>query len=313
MLTLLKGESIQSMRQFFSDNGMESMILRTNLVVANSGLDKLLVKLIDDYDNEPITWIRGMIERSPEHRPSSEELAHWTIGTANASRFCCPSCMDEDEMSSQDESLPHRLRLSSTELERSESQTSTRDITDSLDELSTHTQTSGTVAQSTQNPNDGQSRRLSGAAEEKNKSGNKEKRNKSEEKSRRTYIKEGSEADSESDYRPRSSEMETTRHKIEEDIRKREEAAGAADRRAEAIREAARETERAALNGDLPPNWDAHAEYVGQYMQAARRKDVPDRQSQTRPRIADTVAAPSPYEIRYATPAHQYSDDDYTT
>lgn len=90
MFTLLKAESIQSIRQFFSDNGMKSTILRTNLVLANLWLDKLLVKLTDDYDNEPITWIRGMIERSPERRPSSEELAHWTIGTANASRFVVP-------------------------------------------------------------------------------------------------------------------------------------------------------------------------------------------------------------------------------
>jgi serine/threonine protein kinase len=135
MLTLLKGESIQSMRQFFSDNGMKSMVLRTNLVVANLWLDKLLVKHTDDYDNEPITWIRGKIERSPERRPSSEELAHWTIGTANASRFCCPSCMDEDEVSSQDELLPQQ----------------SRDITNGLGEFPTHPQTAGPIAQT--NPN----------------------------------------------------------------------------------------------------------------------------------------------------------------
>jgi hypothetical protein len=165
MLTLLKGESIPSMRQFFSDNGMKSMILRTNLVVANLWLDKLLAKHTDDYDNEPITWIRSMIERSPEHRPSSEELAHWTIGTANVSRFCCPSCMDEDEMSSQDESLPPQLRQSPMELERSDSETSTQDITNIVDEFSTRPHATGTIAQPTQNSNGRQSQGLSGRSE----------------------------------------------------------------------------------------------------------------------------------------------------
>ena len=158
------------------------------------------------------------------------------------------------------------------------------------------------------------------ATEEKKKSRNKEKRNKSEEKIRRTYA----ETDSDEDYRPRSSEKKTTRHKIEEDMRIREEAARmlerereraeaarAADRRAEAVREAARVTERAAIKGGLPPKWDAHAEYAGQYMQAARRKAVPDQFSHPgMPKRADTFTTPSPFEVRHATPTRQYSDED---
>jgi curved DNA-binding protein CbpA len=157
------------------------------------------------------------------------------------------------------------------------------------------------------------------ATEEKKKSRNKEKRNKSEEKIRRTYV----ETDSDEDYRPRSSEKRTARHKIEEEIRIREdaarmererehaEAARAADRRAEAVRKATRETERAAIKGGLPPKWDAHAEYAGQYMQAARRKAAPDQFSHPgMPKRADTFTAPAAYDIRYATPSRQYSDDD---
>jgi hypothetical protein len=95
----------------------------------------------------------------------SEQLAQWTIGTANASRFCCPSCMDEDEISSQDESLPQQLRQSSMELERSESETSSRDITNGLGEFSTHPHTTGTIAQSTQHSNGRQSQRLAERSE----------------------------------------------------------------------------------------------------------------------------------------------------
>jgi curved DNA-binding protein CbpA len=159
------------------------------------------------------------------------------------------------------------------------------------------------------------------ATEEKKKSRNKEKRNKSEEKIRRTYVED----DSDEDYRPRSSEKKTNRHKIEEDMRAREEAARFLDRereraeaaraesrRAEAVREAERETQRAAIKGGLPPKWDAHAEYAGQYMQAARRKAVPEQFSHPgMPKRADTfTAATAAYDVRYATPTRQFSDDD---
>jgi curved DNA-binding protein CbpA len=158
------------------------------------------------------------------------------------------------------------------------------------------------------------------ATEEKKKSRNKEKRNKSEEKIRRTYA----ETESDEDYRPRSSEKKTNRHKIEEDMRAREEAARflerdreraeaarAESRRQEAVREAARETERAAIKG-LPPKWDAHAEYAGKYMQASRRKAVPEQFAHPgMPKRADTfTAATAAYDVRYATPTRQFSDDD---
>jgi hypothetical protein len=175
--------------------------------------------------------------------------------------------MDEDEVSSQDESIPQQLRQSSMELKRTESEPSSRDITNGLDEFPTHPRT---IAQSTQ--------MLAGVTEEKNKPSNKVKRKKSEEEIRRAYV----EGDSEDEYLLRSLEKEISRYKIKEDIQIREEVARILEREREraaraAEREATRETKRAAIERDLPPKWDAHAEYAGQYMQAARRKAVPDQ------------------------------------
>lgn len=157
------------------------------------------------------------------------------------------------------------------------------------------------------------------ATEEKKKSRNKEKRNKSEEKIRRTFDAYVEDTDDE-DYRQRSSEKKANRHKIEEDIRAREDAARFLDRereraesrRAEAVREAQRKTEQATIKG-LPPKWDAHAEYAGQYMQASRRKAAPvDQFSHPgMPKRADTfTAATAAYNVRNVTPTQQYSDDD---
>jgi hypothetical protein len=161
MLTLLKGESIQSMRKFFSDSGMRSMIIRTDLVVSNSWLDHLLAKPSDDHDNMPITWIRRMIERRPSDRPSSEEIASWTIGTANASKFCCPLCMDEDEIHSQDELLPSQLEEAPMWPDTPATKASTtQDLIPNLDGLSSNGRILGVMATASPSPSSSNQRLL---------------------------------------------------------------------------------------------------------------------------------------------------------
>ena len=145
MLTLLKGETIQSLHQFFSDNGMKLMAIRTNLTVANTWLDQLLLKQGNDYDNTPVTWIRRMIEKHPDRRPGSEELAQWTIGTDNASRFCCPSCMDEDEVQSHDDPLSSDVDESSPSPEISEIESPSQELEPDMNQNSIPDDVGGTV------------------------------------------------------------------------------------------------------------------------------------------------------------------------
>ena len=136
---------------------------------------------------------------------------------------------------------------------------------------------------------------------EKKKRDDKAKKRGAEEKhsSRAAYVEE----DSSDDYRATRAKdkarQERERHRIEEEIKIRNEAA-----RAEATREAARKTETI-RQAPLTPKWDDHKEYAAQYMQAARRKAAPVTDDfHPRPiQRSETFAAPDmKYNIRYAAP-----------
>jgi curved DNA-binding protein CbpA len=143
---------------------------------------------------------------------------------------------------------------------------------------------------------------------EKKKRSDKEKKRGAEEKhsSRAAYMED----DFDDDYRPaRSNEKaRQERHRMEEEIRIRNE-------EARAEREAARKTETI-RQAPLTPKWDGHKEWAAQYMQASRRKApaaVEDFHPGPPPR-AETYGGPEmKYNIRYgAAPAAVYppSDDD---
>jgi hypothetical protein len=130
------------------------------------------------------------------------------------------------------------------------------------------------------------------------KSRDKEKRRGTEEKHTRTtaYVQD----DSDEYPPPRSSEKKSSRHKMEEEIRAHAEHAKRERERAErpAIKEA-----------PLAPKWDAHKDFAGKYMQAARRKGAPAEDDFVHPgppRRAETYTAA--YNVRHVAP--QFSDDD---
>jgi len=126
------------------------------------------------------------------------------------------------------------------------------------------------------------------------KSRDKEKRRGTEEKhTRTTYVQDESD-----DYPPpRSSEKKSSRHKSDEEMRAREE-------------HARRERERAAIKeAPLASKWDAHKDFAGKYMQAARRKVVTTEEEFVHPgplRRAETFTAT--YNVRHVDP--QLSDDE---
>lgn len=147
------------------------------------------------------------------------------------------------------------------------------------------------------------------AHSKKEKSRDKERKRGQEEKVRSRapggpYVED----DSEDDYRPppRSSEKKSNRHRMEEEIRMREEEA-----RAERERAATAEVPRI-REIPLGGNWDVHKEKAARYMQASRKKAIGgDDFVNPGLRRAETFApAGATYNVRYATPPAQYSDDE---
>ena len=151
---------------------------------------------------------------------------------------------------------------------------------------------------------------------EKKKRNDKEKKRGVEEKhsSRAAYVEEDSSDDHRAERDRAKERARQERHRMEEEIRTRNEAA-----RAEVAREAARKMETT-RHAPLASKWDDHKEYAAQYMQAARRKAAPTPAADAfRPRPiqrAETFAGPDlKYNIRYAVPpqasaAYPTSDDD---
>jgi len=139
----------------------------------------------------------------------------------------------------------------------------------------------------------------------KEKSRDKERRRGAEEKVRSRGAGAYVEDDSDDEYRnppPRSSDKKSSRHKMEEDIRMREEEARA------------RERAQVARPKEIPlhEKWDEHKDRAAKYMQAARRKvgaedDFPHPGIRRAESFNPTSAA---YNIRYPAPPGQYSEDD---
>jgi curved DNA-binding protein CbpA len=146
------------------------------------------------------------------------------------------------------------------------------------------------------------------AHSKKEKSRDKERRRGAEEKVRTRGVGAYVEDDSDDDYPPpppRSSDKKSSRHKMEEEIRMRNEEARARER---ATAEAPRIKEI-----PLHEKWDKHKDVAAKYMQAARRKvGAEDDFPHPGMRRAETFTpATAAYNIRYAAPpAAQYSDDD---
>jgi hypothetical protein len=138
----------------------------------------------------------------------------------------------------------------------------------------------------------------------KEKSRDKDRKRGTEEKVRsRVYVED----DTDDEFRspPFRSSDKKSRYKIDEENRMREEEARAARERVRAT-EIVRPKEI-----PLQEKWNKHKDRAAEYMQAARRKVVPeDDYVHPGMRRAETFNSTTPaYNVRYATPT-QYSDDD---
>jgi len=149
------------------------------------------------------------------------------------------------------------------------------------------------------------------AHREKKKSSDKDRRRGTEEKVRSrhtTYVDDdSSDDDAHRAAASRASAERKLRHRMEEDIRIREEAA-----HAEAAARHAQESQRP-REAPMTEKWNDHKDFAGAYMQAARRKVAVETDLPAHPgmRRAETFSPASSASYRqYPAAPAQYSDDD---
>ncbi|ORX98189.1 kinase-like domain-containing protein [Clohesyomyces aquaticus] len=101
MLSILKGETLSKKDQFFSENGNGGRNPRVNSQALHLWLSKL--KAYGYEDNQPIVWIRKMLEVGPKDRISSVNLLDEVLGYLDEDKhiydgLCCSD--QEAEVSS---------------------------------------------------------------------------------------------------------------------------------------------------------------------------------------------------------------------
>ena len=92
MMTVLRGQSIKYFRQYLLTQGTKHQYVYENAPATRSWFEVLRQRDGPDYDNEPLTWIKDMIERDPLNRPTAVALAKQVLESTSYTQFCCFSC-----------------------------------------------------------------------------------------------------------------------------------------------------------------------------------------------------------------------------
>ncbi|KAH0558594.1 hypothetical protein GP486_004751 [Trichoglossum hirsutum] len=97
MTTVLKGEKIIDMRTFFKDRNDHHRFYG-NIDEAKEWMG-MLQRLGADEDNEPLNWIKGMLDQKPESRPTALALLEDINSTDVPVLFCGPCCRQDEDSS----------------------------------------------------------------------------------------------------------------------------------------------------------------------------------------------------------------------
>lgn len=97
MTTVLRGETLGRMKEFFTSHGTNEDAIRTNQEAMELWCVKLHGRLNPAYDNEPLKWIKDMVKVEPEDRPSASQLIN---RIRHSEGDFCGTCCSEDKTGS---------------------------------------------------------------------------------------------------------------------------------------------------------------------------------------------------------------------
>ena len=103
MVTFLRGKSIAEMDTFLQNHGHRHTEIHLNLDAAISWCDQLQAYEPGlSFDNEPLSWIKNMINREQCCRPTAAAV-HQDIASFHDGMFCGRCCLDLESSSSADD------------------------------------------------------------------------------------------------------------------------------------------------------------------------------------------------------------------
>ena len=103
MVTFLRGKRIAEMDTFLQNNGARHTAIHLNLDAAMNWFEQLQVHgKGSPIDNEPLSWIKLMLNREHSNRPTAAAV-YQDIATFHDGMFCGRCCLDAESSSSADE------------------------------------------------------------------------------------------------------------------------------------------------------------------------------------------------------------------
>jgi serine/threonine protein kinase len=100
MITVLRGQTIQAMREYFSNHGTEEAFIRDNADATHGWMQLLYQNTGPSSDNEPLEWVRAMTRPVPRDRIGAAELVSRISEYRTEGSFiglCCTEIHDADE------------------------------------------------------------------------------------------------------------------------------------------------------------------------------------------------------------------------
>ncbi|KAL1853276.1 hypothetical protein Daus18300_011844 [Diaporthe australafricana] len=101
MTTKLLGRSIADLKRVISMNARrhnsDQPYVHANLPVVLTWLDELRKGNTVEHDNEPLVWVRDLLQEKPRNRPSAKGLMKDILESPSFRSFCCFKCQGEFE------------------------------------------------------------------------------------------------------------------------------------------------------------------------------------------------------------------------
>ncbi|KAF3926556.1 Ankyrin-3 [Arthrobotrys entomopaga] len=106
MVTVLKGETLEDLKAFYSSRGSESIFYRANEAANKEWIKALEGKGLTRADDIPLAWIARLLQVERKDRLSASELLEQATArdpqTGQVSRFCGSCCLPEGDSDEDD-------------------------------------------------------------------------------------------------------------------------------------------------------------------------------------------------------------------
>lgn len=120
MVTFLQGKCIAEMDTFLQNNGARHTAIHLNLDTAMNWFEQVQVHgRGSPIDNEPLSWIKRMLNREHANRPTAAAI-YQDIAAFHDGMFCGRCCLDTESSSSADEDYQSDVDILSDIMEHDE-------------------------------------------------------------------------------------------------------------------------------------------------------------------------------------------------